>query len=294
MKKPAVAIIGAGRVGSVIAWVLHEHGYYLTGVASRTVESAERLARQYGVPASTQATDIIRDANIIFVTTPDRYIGQVVQEIAGVGGFTSGQVILHTSGSLTAEVLEPARKSGAVIGSMHPLQSFANIEFGKIALAGIYFAVDGDEEAVCLAENLVEEFGGFSFRVSGKDRALYHASACIVSNYFVALMHWAAKLYERFGLSPKQASAALMPLVQGTVSNIQQLGAVAALTGPISRGDDVTIAGHMQAFEDCAEKKLYAELGRYTVDVALEKGTINKQQATRLSAILQIDKTEDE
>jgi predicted short-subunit dehydrogenase-like oxidoreductase (DUF2520 family) len=138
----------------VIAWVLHEHGYYLTGVASRTVESAERLACQYGVSASTQATDIIRDADIVFVTTPDRYIGQVVQEIAGVGGFTSGQVILHTSGSLTAEVLEPARKSGAFIGSMHPLQSFANIEFGKVALDGIYFAVDGDEEAVCLAENL--------------------------------------------------------------------------------------------------------------------------------------------
>ena len=107
-----------------------------------------------------------------------------------------------------------------------------------------------------------------------------------MSNYFVSLMHWAIQIYAGFGLSAQQATAALMPLVQGTVNNVESLGATQALTGPISRGDVGTIAAHLAAFQNKQEQELYAALGRYTLGVALEKGSLDERQAKAVEELL--------
>jgi len=286
VQKQTVAIVGAGKVGSVLAKALDKQGYQLVGIASNTLESASKLAKEFGVPAVTKAADVTQYAEIVLIATPDRCIGQVATQIAQDGGFSAGQIVLHTSGGVPVETLSPARDLGAFTGCMHPLQSFANRSSPISTLVGIYFALGGHEQAIHLAENIVKAFAGQSFIISDKDRPLYHGAACIVSNYFVSLMHWATQIYGAFGLSPQQASAALMPLVQGTVSNIQLLGPTGALTGPISRGDGGTIAAHLAALETRNEQKIYAELGLYTIGVALEKGTINEQQANILRDIL--------
>lgn len=286
MHKQTVVIVGAGKVGSVLAKALDTRGYQLVGIASNTAQSADNLAKQFGVPGVTKAADVTQYAKIVLIATPDRRIGQVAQQIAQDGGFKAGQFVLHTSGGVSAEALSPARDLGAFTGCMHPLQSFANRESAIDTIVGIYFALSGHEQAVGLAEKIVGDLGGQSFTISDKDRPLYHGAACIVSNYFVSLMHWATQIYGTFGLSPQQASAALMPLVQGTVSNIQHLGPIQALTGPVSRGDGSTITAHLAALENRNEHKLYAELGLYTVGVALKKGTIDEQQAIMLRDIL--------
>lgn len=283
MKKRTVAIIGAGKVGSVLAKALYRQGYELVGISSRTLESASQLAEEFAIGATTKAADITLHADMILIATPDRCIGQVVEELVKDGGVRAGQFLFHTSGGVGVEVLNPARHLGVYTGSIHPLQSFAD---RQCSVADIYFALGGDEKAIGLAEEIVGTFGGKSFIISDKDRPLYHGAACIVSNYFVSLMHWATQIYTGFGLSPQQAAAALMPLVQGTVTNIQHLGPTAALTGPISRGDVSTIAAHLAGFNNENEKKLYAELGRYTIGVALEKGSINEEQANAVKELL--------
>lgn len=286
MQRQTVAIIGAGKVGNILAKALYKQGYQLVGIASGTIESAGKLARQFGVPGVTKASDVTQYADIVFVATPDRCIGQVVEEVAQDGGFRSGQFVFHTSGGVSVETLSPASEKGAFIGCMHPLQSFADTESAIDTINGIYFALGGHEQAIGLAEEIVKQFDGQSFIIPDKDRPLYHAAACIVSNYFVSLMHWATQIYAGFGLSPQQAAAALMPLVQGTVGNLQHLGPTQALTGPVSRGDGLTIAAHLAALENVNEKKLYAELGLYTLRVALEKGTVDEQQVIMLRSIL--------
>ncbi|MBC8015481.1 MAG: DUF2520 domain-containing protein [Sporomusaceae bacterium] len=287
MQKQTVAIIGAGKVGSILAKNLYKQGYELVGIASRTRESADRLACQFGISGVTQASDITQYADIVLIATPDRCIGQVTEKVAQDGGFRPGQLVLHTSGGVSVAALSSASDAGAFTGSMHPLQSFADTESAIETIKGIYFALGGHEQAVNAAKEIVTALGGQSFIIPDKDRPLYHAAACIVSNYFVSLMHWATQIYSGFGLSPQQAAAALMPLVQGTVSNLQHLGPTQALTGPVSRGDGVTVAAHMAALENADEKKLYAQLGLYTVGVAVEKGTIDEQQAAILRSILE-------
>jgi predicted short-subunit dehydrogenase-like oxidoreductase (DUF2520 family) len=286
MQNPKVAIVGAGKVGSVLARALDSHGYQLAGIVSRTLESAYQLADQFGVAAGTRSSSIVQNAQIVFITTPDRCIGDVAGQIAKDNGFYPGQVVIHTSGCLPVEVLQPASEQGALIGCMHPLQSFANKELASGNLSGIYFALSGQVQMVEQAEKIVKAFGGKSFTILDKDKALYHAAACIVSNYTVSLMHWAGQIYGRFGLSPEESSAALLPLLQGTVNNIREMGPTQGLTGPISRGDGITVNAHIGILENETEKRLYKELGLYTLGVALEKGTIEERQAAILTEIL--------
>jgi predicted short-subunit dehydrogenase-like oxidoreductase (DUF2520 family) len=286
MQKPKVAIVGAGKVGSVLARTLYSCGYQLVGILSSTLESADKLATELGTLAGTKMADLVQNAQMILITTPDRCIGEVVEQIAKDNGFKSGQVVMHASGGLPVEILQPAREQGAFVGCMHPLQSFANKEHTSEILSGVYFALSGQDEMITQAKKMVEDFGGRSFIILDKDKALYHAAACIASNYTVSLMHWASQIYSRFGLSSEEASAALLPLLQGTVRNIREMGATQGLTGPISRGDSITVEAHLAALASKKEKNLYTHLGMYTLGVALEKGSIDHEQALNMTKIL--------
>lgn len=286
MQKPKVAIVGAGNVGSILAKTFYQKGYPLTGIASKTIISAEKLANLFGVMSTTRAAEIIKYADVVVIATPDDYISQVVEEIVKDGGFRAGQVVLHTSGGLSANVLSLASELGTFTGCMHPLQSFADRKGETELLVGTYFALGGHEQAVSLGEKIVQDFGGQSFILADGDRPLYHAAACIVSNYVVSLLHWATKSYESIGLTPQQAKDALLPLIHGTIKNIEELGPTEALTGPISRGDCNTIRAHLAAIENRDEQKLYVALAHYTLGVALEKSTIDGEQAAVMTEVL--------
>ncbi|MDF2635608.1 MAG: protein of unknown function DUF2520-containing protein [Pelosinus sp.] len=293
MQKSKIGIVGAGKVGSVLARGLFAKGYQLTGIASHTLGSASQLGKELGVTTTIRAADLMQDTEVLFITTPDRCIGEVVAEIAKDNGFKPGQMVFHTSGCLPVEILEPAKKQGAWIGCMHPLQSFSNRESTGERLAGIYFALTGQTEVIQEAEKIVKDLGGISFQLLDADKPLYHGAACIVSNYTVSLMHWASQLYGRFGLSSEEALAALLPLLAGTVQNIKEMGAVRGLTGPISRGDGITVKAHIEAFENEVDKNLYRMLGLYTLGIALEKGTVDEKQAADVEQILRNDNKKD-
>lgn len=286
VEKQKVAIVGAGNVGSTLAKALFRQGYELIGIASKSLESAEKLARLVGARATTRAAQVTQGADLVLIATPDDCMGQVVAEIARENGFHSGQVVLHTSGSLSVNTLTAASEQGAFVGGMHPLQSFAGGNEEKDVLVGTYFALGGHEQAVRLGKEVVRQFGGQSFVLLDEDRPLYHAGACIVSNYFVSLLHWGAQLYETIGLSPEQAVQAFLPLVQSTMKNVEQLGPTTALTGPLSRGDSSTIITHLRALKTPQQHKLYIDLAMYTLEIAREKGTIADQQAEKIQEIL--------
>jgi len=288
VRKPKIAVVGAGKVGSALALLLNRQGYPVTGVASKHITSANRVAQQLNVPATVKPEEVTAGAEVVFITTPDRVIAQVAAEIDELGGFKPGQVVFHTSGAHAADEVGAARRSGALAASLHPLQSFADVKMAMENLPGSYFALEGDQEALPLAEQIVKDLGGKSFFIAARDKSLYHAAACIASNYLVSLMHFATGLYSRFGLSREEAFAALFPLVRGTINNISQVGPASALTGPVARGDGPTLAGHLEALNEVGaqELELYCKLGLYTVKVALEKGSINAEEAKKLEEIL--------
>ncbi|MBO8129306.1 MAG: DUF2520 domain-containing protein [Peptococcaceae bacterium] len=289
--KPAVAIIGAGRVGSALAVALAQKGYPLAGVASRTRASAEKLAARVGAPSSTSPVEAVKKAGVIFITTPDRTIARVAVEIARRNGFHAGQVVAHTSGAHSAGILAPVRNAGATIASMHPLQSFAGVEQAVQNLPGSYFSLEGDTAAVRVLAGIVHDLGGRYFTLDAGDKALYHTAACIASNYLVSLLHMAAELLKACGVPYREAPSLLRPLITGTLNNISDIGLPKALTGPVARGDVNTVREHLKALAASPLlrniEEQYRSLGRYTVEVARAGCYIDNGTAEKIKELLE-------
>ncbi len=290
--KKRVGIIGAGNVGTSIGVVLQSKGYQVSGVCCRSEESALQAADMLSGKWFSEPHQVASLADIVFITTPDRFIEPVCQQVAEQNGFGPGQVVLHTSGAHNSGILRSARDKGADVLSMHPLQTFPSVETGVNNLAGSYFALEGDEAALETGRDIVAALGGRALSISTELKSLYHASACTVCNYFVALLDLGLKMMEKTGVERRDALPALLPLIEGTLSNVKKVGVPRALTGPIDRGDDSTLEGHLikmkQAMPEAVD--LYCRLGEYTAQVAVEKGTLDQSGKERIVKSLNINK----
>lgn len=286
----SIAIVGAGNVGITLGCLLKKKGRQIAGVISRTEESAQRGAEIIGTEGYTEIFPLLETANIIFITTPDRVIEETCQQISRQGGFKAGDLVIHFSGSHSSQILSSARDSGAFVMSVHPLQTIPGPEAGIRNLPGSYFAVEGDEQGLSFVRSLISDLEGHLLEIPTEMKPLYHASACVVSNYFVAIVRLGLSMMEQLGIPKENALKALLPLIRGALQNIETVGVPQGLTGPISRGDDSTIRDHFTVMNkempDCVP--LYGELGKYTVKVALEKGSIDKKQAQRLQKVLEV------
>ncbi len=283
-----VSIIGAGVVGTAMGYLLKKGGYPIVGIASRTLKSAKKAVEFIGSGiASTDLSYISGTADIVFITTSDSAIKGVCKKIASEKGFKKGSVVFHTCGALSSKALLPAKNSGAYIASLHPLQSLANVKEAVRRIPGSYFSVEGDQKAVSVARDIIAALQGKEIALEEWKKTLYHAGACAASNFLVAAVGFGMELFEAAGINRKYSLKALMPLIKGTVKNIDKLGIPSALTGPIARGDAIIVGNHLKALSRSRKDliDLYAELGRYTVKIGTEKGTLNTKKALRIISL---------
>ncbi len=269
MEKTRIGFIGAGTVGTALAVHLSQRGYPVVAVAS--LEFAERLAgmvpdcKVYPEPQGVADT-----AQLVFVTTPDDAIAPVV---AGLR-WHPGQSVVFCSGAASSDILEPARRAGAHVGGFHPLQTFASVE--------------AEEPLLSVLQGMAQALGGSWIKLGANDKVLYHAGAVMACNYYITLIKLATDLWQEFGVAPNQAVKALMPLIRGTLSSLENVGLPHCLTGPIARGDVGTVRKHMKAIRERAPGllPLYRELARHTVPIALAKGGIGPEQAEEVYRFL--------
>ena len=213
---------------------------------------------------------------LIFLTVPDDAVAEVAASLAQLGELIPANVaFVHASGALELDVLAPLRRHHAV-GSFHPLRSFP--EPGPPgAFSGIVIGVDASSESLRRALNRVaRDLGAKPKKVDDAQRAVYHAAAVFASNYVVALLAEAIGLLERSGWTEREAVQGLVPLAEGAIANVRKRGPVAALTGPIRRGDAQTVRRHLAALAELdahagnAGRRRQTDLYRMLGDVALE------------------------
>ncbi|MBI2848683.1 MAG: DUF2520 domain-containing protein [Chloroflexi bacterium] len=283
-----IGFIGAGTVGTALAITLKARGYNVDRVASRSQASAERLAYQVVGCQVDDPQGVINLSDLVFVTTPDDVIPQVVSQ----GIWRQGQGVIHCSGAASLDILEPARLKGAWVGAFHPLQSFASSEQAVKNLPGSVFAIEAEDPLLKTLKEMALALGGTFVILGPGEKILYHAAAVFVSNYTVTLMKLATDLWSTFGVSTREATRALLPLLSGTVNNIDQVGLPRCLTGPIARGDLGTIRKHLDALEKTVPvlAKVYRVLGQETIPIALGKGKIDSARAQELKSLLRISK----
>lgn len=221
---PTLRVVGPGRAGGSLARALAAAGWIVLDPI------------RHGEPVAAAAEGV----DLLVLATPDAAVADVAASITPV----PTTVVAHLAGSLGLDVLAPHERRAAV----HPLRA---IPTPTTELTGAWFAVAGD----ALAERVVDDLGGHRVAVDDAHRAAYHAAACIASNHLVALLGQA----ERVAATAGVPLAAYLDLVRQTVDNVEALGTVDALTGPVRRGDEATIARHLAAL-DPAERPAYEAL----------------------------------
>ena len=282
---PKLGFIGAGTVGTALAIKLNSRDYPVVAVASRSQASAGNLAeRVKGCSAVSSSQDVADAAELVFITTPDDAIASVAAQV----DWHRGQGVVHCCGAESTDILAPARKSGARTGAFHPLQTFASVEKALENIPGSTVAIEAEPPLLETLKDIATALGGQWIELKAGDRVVYHASAVVACNYLVTLEKLATDLWQTFNVPRQQAVQALLPLIRGTIRNIETVGIPDCLTGPIARGDIGTVKKHLDALKKAAPDLLstYRELGLKTIPVALDKGKIDEQRAKELEAVL--------
>jgi len=288
--KPILSIVGPSKVGTAIAVLARRAGYEVAAIGGRDLVKTEMAAEQIGghIKAGTPL-EAARAGELVLLAVSDDAIETVCDELAKANAFSGGAVVAHSSGALGHDILRTAREQcGCQIASIHPLQTFPTIQSAIDGLSGVHWFLEGDEQAEKVLNDLVAAIGGRPVSISSEQKPLYHAAAVMACNYLTALMDVSLATASGAGVESQTAWEALEPLVKHTVANISNMGPAAALTGPIARGDAETVMRHLEALKkhDLELAEIYRVLGRRTVRLAREKGSIDESAANVLFKVL--------
>jgi len=271
-----IGFIGAGKVGQALGLYFHNHSLNVTGYYSRTEQSAHLAASLIGTKVFNSLAQLAQSCDVIFITTPDRVLADIDRAAAlylekeKCGG---AKIWLHASGAFTSAHLAELKLAGSGGGSMHPLQSFGDPLLSAEKLEKTYYTIEGTPKAVAAMRSILDKTGGAYSLIDAGLKPLYHAGACVISNYLVTLIDSGIRYFTAIGMDKEKVFQAIEPMLAGTLANIRQKGTVEALTGPIVRGDIDTVRTHIEAIKKDmpSELELYRVMALKTVEMISEE-----------------------
>ncbi|WP_374454596.1 Rossmann-like and DUF2520 domain-containing protein [Nocardioides sp.] len=280
-----VGVIGAGRVGAVLAAALRRAGHDIVAAAGESDASRRRIDALLPGVRVAKPTDVARASELLLLTVPDDMLANVVTVLSHSGAIHEGQVVVHTSGRHGLAVLEPARAVGARTIAMHPAMTFTGTEVDLPRLPGCVFGVTADAADRELAEALVDDLGGRPMWVPEDRRTMYHAGLAHGANHLVTLVTEAMEILSAAGA--EDPAATLRPLLTAALDNALEHGDT-ALTGPIVRGDVETVRAHVADLAANAPQTLssYLAMARATLDRAVTDGRVLPIRATKMLQVL--------
>lgn len=269
--QPTLTIIGSGHLARTMGRLWQGHrNIALRDVLSRTAANAKTACDFIGGGRPLDAYAGLAPADIFLIATPDDQIAACCARLVASGMVRPGVVVFHCSGALPAAVLAAAAACGAFTASIHPVRSFASPEQVARSFAGTWCGVEGDDAALAVLRPLFIDIGAKLVDIDPAAKTVYHAAAVFACNYVVTLLDVAVQAYAHAGIPEAVAMQMMAPLVQKTVDQALSAGTVAALSGPIARGDMATVAAQQSAVTawDADKGALYALLAKETIALA--------------------------
>ena len=280
-----IGVVGAGRVGAVLAAALRDAGHDVVAAAGESPASRTRIETLLpGVPVD-KPTAVARSCDLLLLTVPDDMLENVVNMLSASGAIRPGQSVVHTSGKHGLTVLAAAAARGAQVLAMHPAMTFTGTDVDLGRLVGCVFGVTATEETTQLAESLVADLGGSPVWVPEDRRTLYHAGLAHGANHLVTLVAQAMDLLRESGAD--DPAGTLRPLLTAALDNALSYGD-AALTGPVVRGDVNTVRAHLADIASSAPGTLesYVAMARATANRAVLDGRLLPMRAAQLVGVL--------
>ena len=280
-----IGIIGAGKVGTALAYSMKKKGLDVRAISDVRPESLAS-ARRYlseDILYTSDNGEVAGMCDVIAVTTQDREIGRVARSIYESTPGVAGKLFFHTSGAHPSTALSPLDEKGAVLGSLHPLQTFPDVESAIRVLPSTYIFIEGTEPALETLRRIGASIGHEVVVIEGSQKVLYHLSAVFVCNLLCALFHSAETVMNKagIGLGP------FYPIINATVDNIEQKGPLNSLTGPVVRGDIETVRDHIKAMAGMdQERTVYKTLSLIALDMARKRNILDEETLKGLEAVL--------
>jgi predicted short-subunit dehydrogenase-like oxidoreductase (DUF2520 family) len=286
-RRERIGIIGAGRVGSALAWHCHRLGYGIAGVADNRPKQAWVVYGLLKLPYRRMGTcEVAAESDVLFITTLDGSIEPEFQAIRRL--LTPGSIVAHCSGAMGTDAFKGAIAQGLDTLALHPVQAFASHAQAIRTLPGSFFAVEGTARGLKFARKLVRGLRGSCVVVKGQDRPLYHAACVFGSNFINGLLDAAEVTAGKLGISRRKAARIFVPLARAVLDNVAESGATQSLTGPVQRGDWETVARHLVSLRERVPElvQVYRVLSLRLVELA-RRGGLDSSAARRLRRILE-------
>ena len=278
-RKPSIAIVGAGSLATFLAAALNDAGFTITEIIARDTPQSRRHARALAarVGARTVTTrSAVLDTTLLWFCVPDREIRGSASALAGhlstraaahkknrVPSKVPSKVrfAFHSSGALLSRELEPLRKAGIAVASVHPLMTF--VAGTHPSLTGVPFAMEGDHAATQVARQIIRKLEGESFSLPAARKAAYHAWATLTSPLLLAFLVTLEEAARAAGFTRKDARRKSLPIMRQTLANYSRLGPAKSFSGPLIRGDAGTVAKHLAALKKHpGPREVYVALAR--------------------------------
>lgn len=280
-----IGVVGAGRVGAVLAARLRSAGHEVVAAAGESPASLERIATLLPGVAGAKPTAVARACDVLLLTVPDDMLDNVVSMLAASGALRPGQHVVHTSGRHGLAVLAPAERVGARVLALHPAMTFTGTAVDLERLSGCVLGVTAAPAERAMAERLAAGLGGRLMSVPEEMRTLYHAGLAHGANHLVTLVSEAMEMLAAAGAD--DPAGTLRPLLTAALDNALDRGD-AALTGPIVRGDVGTVQAHLEDLAANAAHTLpsYVAMARATLDRAVADARLLPLRAVKITRAL--------
>lgn len=253
-----VGFIGAGKVGFSLGKYFTKQGVEVTGYYSKSPESAKSAADFTNTKAYGTMAELLRESDTLFITVPDRNIGEVWDCIKNLD--IKNKNICHCSGSIASTAFFDGEKLGASVYSVHPLYAINSKYESYQELQNAYFTIEGSQNHIQEMTEFLQKAECRVITTMTENKSLYHCGAVVVSNLVIGLYAMGVNILESCGFEREDAQNALVPLFLGNAQAVAEKGQVAALTGPVERADVATIEKHMQSIQNASSLKSKEEL----------------------------------
>lgn len=282
-KKMHLNIIGAGKLGKTLGKLFIDHGVAkIAGIVNSTEQSSQEAIAFIGQGTAFTTISALPQAELTLISTPDDALKVCARQLLDNPLLNANSAVIHCSGSLNSHLFSMLKPKTGLIGSIHPLHSFANPALSIHQFKGAFCTLEGNEQILPLLSQWVKAIGGQPVMIETSEKPLYHAASVFASNYVIALAEIAHQLLTQSGINAETAQAMISHLMQSAVSNLARSKNIAsALTGPIQRGDYSTVEKHLSSIKTADIQQLYRQLGQ----VCLDMGKLDSNHRQRLKAL---------
>ena len=277
--------IGAGRFGTTLARAMYEKEFLIPFFFSKDIPLKHDLYLPNTQFLSVLSYTNFENVNTIIITVPDNQIKNVVNKLVLFDLNWEDILVFHTSGCLNSDELKALELKGAMVGSVHPMQTFDDLFLPVNIFKNIVFTVEGDIQIFNYFEKIAELLNAHILKLNPEDKILYHIAAVASSNFITALLVYVSDLYKKLNFAEKEIKKLILPIVNQTLINFKKIESKNSLTGPLKRGDLNTIENHVTYLKENQSElfPIYKEISKYISQFILD---LSKSELEKLNSIL--------